>query len=175
MSSAAGVEVGRIKATVQDTEQAPAVTVRYLSPLSCLLLLHSGLPMARARSAKRGPAAFFRRKERLLRISIRRVVKTHTFYWTVLGLVALNTLCVAIVHHNQPLWLSNFLCETHFISVTSGGSYYYFFLSRLRMSQVALQVVVLSYQSLKSFKIEVPFSFFDSRLCRVLVPRSVPD
>uniref|UniRef100_G3P9X4 Voltage-dependent calcium channel type A subunit alpha-1 n=1 Tax=Gasterosteus aculeatus aculeatus TaxID=481459 RepID=G3P9X4_GASAC len=74
-----------------------------------------GLPMARARSAKRGPAAFFRRKERLLRISIRRVVKTHTFYWTVLGLVALNTLCVAIVHHNQPLWLSNFLYYAEFL------------------------------------------------------------
>uniref|UniRef100_A0AAQ6AA38 Voltage-dependent calcium channel alpha-1 subunit IQ domain-containing protein n=1 Tax=Amphiprion ocellaris TaxID=80972 RepID=A0AAQ6AA38_AMPOC len=77
----------------------------------------SGIPMARAsiRSAKRGPTAYFRRKERLLRISIRRVVKTHTFYWTVLGLVALNTLCVAIVHHNQPLWLSNFLYYAEFL------------------------------------------------------------
>lgn len=75
-----------------------------------------GMPTARIsiRSGKRGPAAYFRRKERLLRISIRRVVKTHTFYWTVLGLVALNTLCVAIVHHNQPFWLSNFLCECNF-------------------------------------------------------------
>ncbi|KAI4789149.1 hypothetical protein KUCAC02_035418 [Chaenocephalus aceratus] len=37
-----------------------------------------GVPINRAsiRSAKRGPTAFFRRKERLLRISIRRVVKT---------------------------------------------------------------------------------------------------
>ncbi|KAM9848256.1 voltage-dependent R-type calcium channel subunit alpha-1E [Aulostomus maculatus] len=76
-----------------------------------------GVPMARAsiRSAKRGPTAYFRRKERLLRISIRRVVKTHTFYWTVLGLVALNTLCVAIVHHDQPLWLSNFLYYAEFL------------------------------------------------------------
>ncbi|XP_071343909.1 voltage-dependent R-type calcium channel subunit alpha-1E [Trachinotus anak] len=76
-----------------------------------------GIPMARAsiRSAKRGPTAYFRRKERLLRISIRRVVKTHTFYWTVLGLVALNTLCVAIVHHNQPTWLSNFLYYAEFL------------------------------------------------------------
>ncbi|KAK9519294.1 hypothetical protein VZT92_022034 [Zoarces viviparus] len=76
-----------------------------------------GIPMARAsiRSAKRGPRAFFRRKERLLRISIRRVVKTHTFYWTVLGIVALNTLCVAIVHHNQPLWLSTFLYYAEFL------------------------------------------------------------
>ncbi|XP_029356757.1 voltage-dependent R-type calcium channel subunit alpha-1E [Echeneis naucrates] len=76
-----------------------------------------GIPMARAsiRSAKRGPTAYFRRKERLLRISIRRVVKTHTFYWTVLSLVALNTLCVAIVHHNQPVWLSNFLYYAEFL------------------------------------------------------------
>ncbi|KAF7202965.1 transcript variant X1 [Nothobranchius furzeri] len=76
-----------------------------------------GMPMARGsiKSAKRGPTAYFRRKERLLRISIRRVVKTHTFYWTVLGLVALNTLCVAIVHHNQPLWLSNFLYYAEFL------------------------------------------------------------
>ncbi|XP_076009435.1 voltage-dependent R-type calcium channel subunit alpha-1E [Genypterus blacodes] len=76
-----------------------------------------GVPMARAsiRSAKRGPTAYFKRKERLLRISIRRVVKTHTFYWTVLGLVALNTLCVAIVHHNQPPWLSTFLYYAEFL------------------------------------------------------------
>uniref|UniRef100_A0A3P8W7V0 Calcium voltage-gated channel subunit alpha1 E n=1 Tax=Cynoglossus semilaevis TaxID=244447 RepID=A0A3P8W7V0_CYNSE len=86
------------------------------SLLLCLLAA-SGVPVARAsiRSARRGPAAYFRRKERLLRISIRRVVKTHTFYWTVLGLVALNTLCVAIVHHNQPLWLSNFLYYAEFL------------------------------------------------------------
>ncbi|XP_068174884.1 voltage-dependent R-type calcium channel subunit alpha-1E [Antennarius striatus] len=76
-----------------------------------------GLPMAKVsiRSAKRGPTAYFRRQERLFRISIRRVVKTHTFYWTVLGLVALNTLCVAIVHHNQPQWLSNFLYYAEFL------------------------------------------------------------
>uniref|UniRef100_A0A7N6AZD0 Voltage-dependent calcium channel type A subunit alpha-1 n=1 Tax=Anabas testudineus TaxID=64144 RepID=A0A7N6AZD0_ANATE len=84
------------------------------------IALHSvsvlSIPMARnIRSTKRGPTAYFRRKERLLRISIRRVVKTHTFYWTVLGLVALNTLCVAIVHHNQPLWLSNFLYYAEFL------------------------------------------------------------
>uniref|UniRef100_A0A8C7HVV5 Calcium voltage-gated channel subunit alpha1 E n=1 Tax=Oncorhynchus kisutch TaxID=8019 RepID=A0A8C7HVV5_ONCKI len=75
------------------------------------------IPMTRAsiRSAKRGPTAYFKRKERLLRISIRRMVKTHTFYWTVLGLVALNTLCVAIVHHNQPHWLSVFLYYAEFL------------------------------------------------------------
>ncbi|XP_042564802.1 voltage-dependent R-type calcium channel subunit alpha-1E isoform X4 [Clupea harengus] len=76
-----------------------------------------GMPLNRAsiRSAKRGPTAYFRRKERMLRISVRRMVKTHTFYWTVLGLVALNTLCVAIVHHDQPEWLSTFLYYAEFL------------------------------------------------------------
>ncbi|XP_041912693.1 voltage-dependent R-type calcium channel subunit alpha-1E isoform X8 [Alosa sapidissima] len=76
-----------------------------------------GMPLNRAsiRSAKRGPTAYFRRKERMLRIQVRRMVKTHTFYWTVLGLVALNTLCVAIVHHDQPEWLSILLYYAEFL------------------------------------------------------------
>lgn len=78
------------------------------------LFCSSGMPLNRVsiRSAKRGPTSYFQRKERMLRISIRRMVKTHTFYWIVLGLVALNTLCVAIVHHKQPQWLSSLLCKT---------------------------------------------------------------
>ncbi|XP_051759697.1 voltage-dependent R-type calcium channel subunit alpha-1E isoform X6 [Ctenopharyngodon idella] len=76
-----------------------------------------GMPLNRAsiRSAKRGPTSYFQRKERMLRISIRRMVKTHTFYWIVLGLVALNTLCVAIVHHKQPHWLSSLLYYAEFL------------------------------------------------------------
>ncbi|XP_029686834.1 voltage-dependent R-type calcium channel subunit alpha-1E-like isoform X4 [Takifugu rubripes] len=67
------------------------------------------------RSGRRGPAAYLRRKERMLRISIRRMVKTDTFYLMVLSLVALNTICVAIVHHNQPGWLTIFLYYAEFV------------------------------------------------------------
>ncbi|XP_059359981.1 probable voltage-dependent R-type calcium channel subunit alpha-1E isoform X7 [Carassius carassius] len=76
-----------------------------------------GMPLNRAsiRSAKRGPTSYFRRKERMLRISVRRMVKTHTFYWIVLSLVALNTFCVAIVHHKQSQWLSNLLYYAEFL------------------------------------------------------------
>ncbi|XP_035277462.1 voltage-dependent R-type calcium channel subunit alpha-1E-like [Anguilla anguilla] len=75
-----------------------------------------GVPRARfSLTGKRGPAAYFRRKERMLRISIRRMVKTDSFYWTVLGLVALNTICVAIVHHDQPPWLTVFLYYAEFV------------------------------------------------------------
>uniref|UniRef100_A0A8C6PLP4 Calcium voltage-gated channel subunit alpha1 E n=1 Tax=Nothobranchius furzeri TaxID=105023 RepID=A0A8C6PLP4_NOTFU len=60
-------------------------------------------------------SAYLRRKERMLRISIRRMVKTDTFYLMVLSLVALNTICVAIVHHDQPDWLTVFLYYAEFV------------------------------------------------------------
>ncbi|KAF5900990.1 voltage-dependent R-type calcium channel subunit alpha-1E-like isoform X2, partial [Clarias magur] len=63
-------------------------------------------PPVNIRTVRRGPAAYLRRKERMLRFSIRRMVKTDSFYWIVLSLVGLNTICVAIVHHNQPEWLT---------------------------------------------------------------------
>uniref|UniRef100_A0A9J8B509 Voltage-dependent calcium channel alpha-1 subunit IQ domain-containing protein n=1 Tax=Cyprinus carpio carpio TaxID=630221 RepID=A0A9J8B509_CYPCA len=65
--------------------------------------------------SRRGPAAYLRRKERMLRISIRRMVKTDSFYWIVLSLVALNTICVSIVHHNQPEWLTIIQYYTEFV------------------------------------------------------------
>uniref|UniRef100_A0A8C1PX73 Calcium voltage-gated channel subunit alpha1 E n=1 Tax=Cyprinus carpio TaxID=7962 RepID=A0A8C1PX73_CYPCA len=92
------------------------------SALDVVLFVHkyfcsSGMPLNKAsiRSAKRGPTSYFRRKERMLRISVRRMVKTHTFYWIVLSLVALNTFCVAIVHHKQPQWLSSLLYYAEFL------------------------------------------------------------
>uniref|UniRef100_A0A6Q2ZMP6 Voltage-dependent calcium channel type A subunit alpha-1 n=1 Tax=Esox lucius TaxID=8010 RepID=A0A6Q2ZMP6_ESOLU len=78
-------------------------------------LLSQWAPRMRIRTVRRGPVAYMRRKERMLRISLRRMVKTDTFYWTVLSLVALNTICVAIVHHNQPDWLSIFLYYAEFV------------------------------------------------------------
>uniref|UniRef100_A0A3Q0SNZ3 Calcium voltage-gated channel subunit alpha1 E n=1 Tax=Amphilophus citrinellus TaxID=61819 RepID=A0A3Q0SNZ3_AMPCI len=85
--------------------------------LHILPLSPSGMSRSRMnfRSGRRGPAAYLRRKERMLRISIRRMVKTDTFYLMVLSLVALNTICVAIVHHNQPDWLTVFLYYAEFV------------------------------------------------------------
>lgn len=47
----------------------------------------------------------------MLRFLVRRVVKAQSFYWAVLCVVALNTLCVAMVHHNQPQRLTTALCR----------------------------------------------------------------
>lgn len=40
------------------------------------------------------------------------MVKAQSFYWIVLCVVGLNTLCVAIVHYDQPKWLTKALCES---------------------------------------------------------------
>uniref|UniRef100_A0A673X0B9 Voltage-dependent calcium channel type A subunit alpha-1 n=1 Tax=Salmo trutta TaxID=8032 RepID=A0A673X0B9_SALTR len=83
--------------------------------LTTVILTVQYTPRMRIRTVRRGPVAYMRRKERMLRISLRRMVKTDTFYWTVLSLVFLNTICVAIVHHNQPDWLSTFLYYAEFV------------------------------------------------------------
>ncbi|MED6282902.1 Voltage-dependent N-type calcium channel subunit alpha-1B [Characodon lateralis] len=71
-----------------------------------------GSPFGRA-SVKSGgkmdSSTYFRRKEKRLRFFIRRMVKAQSFYWIVLCLVGLNTLCVAIVHYDQPEWLTRAL------------------------------------------------------------------
>ncbi|KAK2817438.1 hypothetical protein Q5P01_025629 [Channa striata] len=57
----------------------------------------------------------YSKKERRLRFFIRKIVKTQAFYWTVLCLVGLNTVCVAVVHYDQPEVLSDFLFYAEFI------------------------------------------------------------
>ena len=45
----------------------------------------------------------------IFRSKIRILVKTQAFYWTVIVLVFLNTVCVAIEHHGQQQFLTDFL------------------------------------------------------------------
>lgn len=78
--------------------------------ITCIVL--SGSPFARASlKSSKLEGSTFKRRERRLRFLIRHVVKSQGFYWTVLCLVGLNTLCVAVVHYDQPEPLSDFLCE----------------------------------------------------------------
>lgn len=78
----------------------------------CYVHMFSGSPFARASiKSGMGDGTPFSKKERRLRFLIRKMVKTQAFYWTVLSLVGLNTLCVAVVHYDQPERLSDFLCE----------------------------------------------------------------
>lgn len=45
------------------------------------------------------------------RFGIRRTVKQQWFYWFVIILVFLNTVCVAAEHYDQPAFLTKFLCK----------------------------------------------------------------
>uniref|UniRef100_A0A674EF08 Voltage-dependent N-type calcium channel subunit alpha n=1 Tax=Salmo trutta TaxID=8032 RepID=A0A674EF08_SALTR len=76
-----------------------------------------GSPFGRAsvKSSKLESSSYFRRKERRMRFFIRRMVKAQSFYWIVLCLVGLNTLCVAIVHYDQPEWLTTALYLAEFV------------------------------------------------------------
>uniref|UniRef100_A0A7N8XI52 Voltage-dependent N-type calcium channel subunit alpha n=1 Tax=Mastacembelus armatus TaxID=205130 RepID=A0A7N8XI52_9TELE len=77
-----------------------------------------GSPFGRASvksSSKMDSSSYFRRKEKRIRFFIRRMVKAQSFYWIVLCLVGLNTLCVAIVHYDQPEWLTRALYTTEFV------------------------------------------------------------
>ncbi|XP_066295061.1 voltage-dependent calcium channel type A subunit alpha-1-like isoform X11 [Branchiostoma lanceolatum] len=47
--------------------------------------------------------------EKRIRYGIRRIVKTQVFYWGVICLVFLNTICTAMVHHGQDPMLTTFL------------------------------------------------------------------
>ncbi|KAI4899043.1 hypothetical protein NFI96_001213, partial [Prochilodus magdalenae] len=76
----------------------------------------AGSPFARASiKSGKGDNTSFGKKERRFRFLVRKVVKTQAFYWTVLSLVGLNTLCVAVVHYDQPELLSDFLFYAEFI------------------------------------------------------------
>ncbi|TKS68652.1 Voltage-dependent P/Q-type calcium channel subunit alpha-1A [Collichthys lucidus] len=72
-----------------------------------------GFARSSIKSGKEG--SNYSKKERRMRFFIRKIVKTQAFYWTVLCLVGLNTMCVAAVHYNQPELLSDFLFYAEFI------------------------------------------------------------
>ncbi|XP_054865938.1 calcium channel, voltage-dependent, P/Q type, alpha 1A subunit, b isoform X12 [Amphiprion ocellaris] len=72
-----------------------------------------GFARSSIKSGKDGSS--YSKKERRMRFFIRKIVKTQAFYWTVLCLVGLNTICVAAVHYNQPELLSDFLFYAEFI------------------------------------------------------------
>ncbi|XP_053705164.1 voltage-dependent N-type calcium channel subunit alpha-1B isoform X1 [Synchiropus splendidus] len=77
-----------------------------------------GSPFGRASvksSGKMDSSSYFKRKEKRIRFFIRRMVKAQSFYWIVLCLVGLNTLCVAIVHYDQPEWLTRALYTAEFV------------------------------------------------------------
>uniref|UniRef100_W8AJD7 Voltage-dependent calcium channel type A subunit alpha-1 n=1 Tax=Ceratitis capitata TaxID=7213 RepID=W8AJD7_CERCA len=61
-----------------------------------------------------GSCTGFWRAEKRFRFWIRHTVKTQWFYWFVIVLVFLNTMCVAVEHYGQPQFLTDFLYYAEF-------------------------------------------------------------
>ncbi|XP_072765467.1 voltage-dependent calcium channel type A subunit alpha-1 isoform X6 [Anoplolepis gracilipes] len=64
---------------------------------------------------KQGTCLQFWRAEKRFRFWIRNSVKSQQFYWFVIVLVFLNTICVAVEHYAQPDWLTDFLYYAEFV------------------------------------------------------------
>ncbi|XP_051940567.1 calcium channel, voltage-dependent, P/Q type, alpha 1A subunit, b [Hippocampus zosterae] len=88
-------------------------TMKSKSNKTELLNTEEGFARSSIKSGKDGSS--YSKKEKRLRFFIRKMVKTQAFYWTVLCLVGLNTMCVAAVHYDQPELLSDFLFYAEFI------------------------------------------------------------
>ncbi|XP_063223249.1 voltage-dependent calcium channel type A subunit alpha-1 [Bacillus rossius redtenbacheri] len=63
----------------------------------------------------KGACVHFWRAEKRFRFWIRHMVKTQGFYWFVIVLVFLNTMCTAVEHYGQPDWLTKFLYIAEFV------------------------------------------------------------
>ncbi|KAL5275640.1 cac family protein [Megaselia abdita] len=68
----------------------------------------------KSKSKSQGSCSGFWRQEKRFRFWIRHTVKKQWFYWFVIVLVFLNTVCVAVEHYGQPGWLSDFLYVAEF-------------------------------------------------------------
>ncbi|GBM07834.1 Voltage-dependent calcium channel type A subunit alpha-1 [Araneus ventricosus] len=81
-------------------------------------LKHKGIsrsPYLKPSLRDRGKCKKFWRAEKRLRYSIRNASKSQTFYWVVIVLVFLNTVCVAVEHYDQPQWLNDFLYYAEYV------------------------------------------------------------
>uniref|UniRef100_A0A8C7TYN0 Voltage-dependent N-type calcium channel subunit alpha-1B n=1 Tax=Oncorhynchus mykiss TaxID=8022 RepID=A0A8C7TYN0_ONCMY len=78
-------------------------------------------------SMKLDSSSYFRRKERRMRFFIRRMVKAQSFYWTVLCLVGLNTLCVAHTHtHTHAHTYIHYRMDDYHLKMYGLGARNYF-------------------------------------------------
>ncbi|XP_050331195.1 voltage-dependent calcium channel type A subunit alpha-1 isoform X18 [Bactrocera neohumeralis] len=69
----------------------------------------------KSRPKPQGSCTGFWRAEKRFRFWIRHTVKTQWFYWFVIVLVFLNTMCVAVEHYDQPQFLTDFLYYAEYV------------------------------------------------------------
>ncbi|XP_069690113.1 voltage-dependent calcium channel type A subunit alpha-1 isoform X21 [Periplaneta americana] len=89
----------------EEDEDVPKKKLKGLSRASYL----------KSKVKSKGACLQFWRAEKRLRFWIRHTVKTQGFYWFVIVLVFFNTMCTAVEHYGQPLWLTKFLYIAEFV------------------------------------------------------------
>jgi len=72
-------------------------------------------PTFKDRMRKKGVCASMWRAEKRFRFWIRHMVKAQWFYWFVIVLVFFNTVFVAIEHHKQPEYITNFVFYSEYV------------------------------------------------------------
>ncbi|GFS62119.1 voltage-dependent calcium channel type A subunit alpha-1 [Trichonephila clavipes] len=97
-------------------------------------------PYSKQSMKDRGKCKKFWRAEKRLRYSIRNASKSQAFYWVVIVLVFLNTVCVAVEHYDQPKWLDDFLCKFEKSSISDYAEYVFL---GLFISEMLLKVYAL--------------------------------
>ncbi|KAH7723235.1 voltage-dependent calcium channel type D subunit alpha-1-like protein [Aphelenchoides avenae] len=71
-------------------------------------------PSTAAQKRRKGLYDAWCKKVRQARLQLRYIVKNQVFYWLVITLVFLNTVCVASEHYGQPPWFTEFLKYAEF-------------------------------------------------------------
>ncbi|XP_073235068.1 voltage-dependent L-type calcium channel subunit alpha-1D-like [Porites lutea] len=85
------------------------------------LIEDRGEMLKHLRNKSESSSAFqkIKKKEKLLRIHVRQMVKSQVFYWSVIVCVFLNTVLMSVEHYGQPKWLEKFqeISEYVFLSI----------------------------------------------------------
>ncbi|XP_060526741.1 voltage-dependent calcium channel type A subunit alpha-1 isoform X5 [Cylas formicarius] len=106
-------KIGKSKSTDTEEEQEEEDIADDESNKKLKGFGRSGYMKSRAKG--QGGCARFWRAEKRFRFSIRHMVKSQWFYWTVIVLVFFNTFCVAVEYHGQPQWLDDFLYYAEYV------------------------------------------------------------
>lgn len=96
-------------------KHVPAVSIMsYTEEVFFYFVGFSRTSYFKSKVKKQGTCLQFWRAEKRFRFWVRNSVKSQQFYWFVIVLVFFNTICVAVEHHGQSKWLTDFLCKYRF-------------------------------------------------------------
>ncbi|PRD33048.1 UNVERIFIED_CONTAM: Voltage-dependent calcium channel type A subunit alpha-1 [Trichonephila clavipes] len=119
-------------------------------------------PYSKQSMKDRGKCKKFWRAEKRLRYSIRNASKSQAFYWVVIVLVFLNTVCVAVEHYDQPKWLDDFLCKFEKSSISDYAEYVFLglFISEMLLKVYALGARIYFESAFNRFDCVIPYFKF---------------